>query len=604
MNTDKQKPGIALVKAIGEKNYEIIKNLPEEEKRTITRIIPYLELANDLHQAFWLGNKNHETIYVNEIYEEISQYSLAECLGQQCDFCFTEESRTVMDKHHRFRKKGLTTQYEAEMISKGGTITPLLINGIPTKEGGSMGLFTNLALMEKLSHEEQRLLEIIGHEDIQIVKKTLKPDEIGVLFKYRHALEFANAMNHCFWIGGKSHKTIYANKIYRNLTEYSLEECIGQRADFSFTEESKKTIEKHHKLRAIGKSSQYEATYLTKSGKTIPLLVVGVPSKMGGSYGIHVDLREIQRFNRQEKITRQILKFSTEAIVILNPHRQVTLWNNGATKLFGYTEEEVLGKSIDIIIPQEAIISNKALVEEVDEKGQIQNREGCRMDKNGEIKDVLISVSKVLDEKNNLRGYLLIYRDVSFQKRANGELQKRFETIQDAYKELGLQRRHLDYLYEIIDCSVDHHSSLESLEKLIVSALCLLTKCDGTILRIHDEHRGILKLKACFGVDNKWLDKNQIKFGNSLAAEAFANNRPLILDDIDTNPKHQGLKLLKSHGFKTVVIIPLVINKKVLGSLSLYATEPAKFRMIETDFLEKIGRQCSIALFAKKHSIK
>ncbi len=604
MTTGSQNIDATLIKAIGEKNYGLVKNLSGEEKKTIIRVVPYIDVANHLNQAFWLGDRNHKTIYANEVYRDISKYSLSECIGQPANFCFTEESKKVMAKHHEFRKKGLTTQYETEMISKDGTITPVLINGIPTEEGGSMGLFTNLASTEKLSCNEQKLLSITGPEDLQIIKKLLKPEEMAAVFKCRHALEFANAMDHCFWIGGKAHKTIYVNKNYSKLTEYSLAECIGQSADFCFTEESKKIIENHHKLRTIGASSQYEASYITKSGKIIPLLIVGVPSEMGGSYGIHVDLREIKKLTNKEKLTRQILKFSTEAIVILDPNRHVTLWNNGATKLFGYTEEEILNKSIDIIIPPESTESNKNLIKEVEEKGQIQNREGRRMDKKGEIRDVLISVSKVLDEKGDMIGYLLIYRDVSFQKRTSNELQKRFETIQDAYKELGLQRRHLDYLYEIIDCSVDTHSSLENLEKLIVSALCLLTKCDGTVLRIHDKQRDILKLKSCFGVDNKWLDKNQIKFENSLAAEAFSHNRPLIIDNIDSNPKHQGLKLLRTHGFKTVVIIPLVINNKMLGSLSLYATDAAKFRMIETDFLEKIGRQCSIALFAKKHSLK
>lgn len=411
-------------------------------------------------------------------------------------------------------------------------------------------------------------------------------------------------MNECFWVGDKNHKTLYVNPVFEKLSGYTLEECIGKDCTSFFDEDGKRIINQHHGLRLSGKSSQYEANMVTKTGKLIPLLISGGPTKGGGTMGIFTNLSKLKKLSRQEKVTRQILKFSTEAIVILDQNRHITLWNNGASRLFGYKEDEVLNKSIDIVIPAEETETNRKLLLEVEEKGHIKNIEGRRQTKNGDIIDVLVSVTKVLDDSNHLIGYLVIYRDVTQQKRTNNELQKRFETIQDAYKELGLQRRHLDYLYEIIESTVDAGTSLESLEKLIVSALCLLTKCDASILRLYDEPKKILKLASCFGVSPKWLDKHQVKFENSLASEAFENKRPIILDDIDSNPRHQGSSLLKMHRFKTMVLIPLSINKKIFGTISLYATDASKFRMIETDFLEKIGKQCAVSLFAKRVSIK
>lgn len=412
-------------------------------------------------------------------------------------------------------------------------------------------------------------------------------------------------MNHSFWIGDSQHKTLYANKIYQNITGYSISECIGQLADFCFTEESKKTIENHHRLRKLGLSSQYEAEYVTKNKEIVPVLVVAAPTENAGSYGIHIDLREIRKQDFQKRIAEQIIKNSSEAIVILDKTHKITFWNNGAEKMFGYKEHEVLNKKIaSILIPKELHEENQKIVEEVEEKTILRNYETKRKTANGEKIDVSVSVTKVLDKSNKFIGYLATYRDITQQKKTSNELQQRFETIQDAYKELGLQRRHLDYLYEIIESTVDASVSLESLEKLIVSALCLLTKCDAAILRLYDESKKVLKLHSYFGVSQKWLDKHQIKFENSLASEAFEHKRPIIVDDIDTNPKHQGSKLLKMHRFKTMVLIPLSTNKSIFGTISLYATDAAKFRMIETDFLEKIGKQCTVSLFTKKSAQK
>ncbi|MEK7673181.1 MAG: PAS domain S-box protein [Patescibacteria group bacterium] len=405
-------------------------------------------------------------------------------------------------------------------------------------------------------------------------------------------------MNECFWVGDASHKTIYVNPVFEKTSGYSLDEAIGKTCNFFFDKESKKTLEEHHKLRTQGKSSQYEVTMVSKSGKRIPLLGSGAPLADGGTIGIFTNLSKLKKLADKERITQEILRASADAIVILDKKRIVKLWSNGATRLYGYKEEEILNKTIDILIPEQEAETNKKLIEEVETKGYIKNIEARRITKQKNLIDVSVSVSKVIDSHQKLIGYLIIYRDVTLQKRSKDELQKRFETIQDAYKELGLQRRQLDYLYEIIDNTISVQK-FDQLCKLIVSALYLLTKCDGTVMRLYDEKRNILKLQCCFGVNPKWLDKNQIKFENSIAEEAFKKRRPLIIDDIDIYAKHQGQKLLKSHSFKTLILLPLFIQNKFLGSISLYSNAPEKFRLIETDFLEKISKQTALAIFAK-----
>lgn len=410
----------------------------------------------------------------------------------------------------------------------------------------------------------------------------------------------AQHMTESLWVGDESHNTVYVNPAFEKLSEYSLEEAMNKYCTFFFDAEGKRIIEQHHKLRHKGIASQYEATMVSKTGKKIPLLISGAPTPSGGTIGIFTNLTNLKELSRQEHVAQQILRHSREAIVILDENRKVKLWNSGANKIFGYKEEEVVGKLIEFIIPKDLKEANKELVQEVEKKGHVKNVETKRLSKDGDLVDVIISITKVLDENKHFVGYLIIYRDITQIKRTNTELQKRFEAIQDAYKELGLQKRHLDYIYEIIDAAVSD-VSMENLEKLIVSAMSLLTKCDGAVLRIYDKKRKSLKLHSHFGVGPKWWNKDQIHFENSIAKEAFDNHRALIIDDITSYTKHQGVNLLKTHKFKTLIMLPLFIEKEFIGSLSLYSSDPAKFRFIETDFLEKMGKQCSLALFVKKH---
>lgn len=405
-------------------------------------------------------------------------------------------------------------------------------------------------------------------------------------------------MNESLWIGDRQHRTIYVNPKFEEVSGYTLEECLGKDCDFFFDEDGKKILKEQHRLRTLGRSSQYEACIVKKDGKKVPLLISGTPTGSGGTMGIFTNLTKLKELTRQEKVAEGVLQHSNEAIVILDRTRHIKIWSNGAKRIFGYKKDEITGKSIDVLIPKELTEANKKLIDEVEQKSHITNIETRRLRKNGEHIDVTVSVTKVTDEKGHFIAYLIIYTDITQRKKINTELQKRFEAIQDAYKELGLKKRELDYIMEIAECATSKEK-LQTLGNLIVSAMCLLTKCDAAILRTYQENHKILKLLSCFGVNQKWWNKDQISYENSIAQDAIVSERPIIIDDIDTHPKHQGVNLVKDHQLKTMILLPLKLNKKIIGSLSLYASDPAKFRLIETDFLINMAKQCSLALYAK-----
>jgi len=424
----------------------------------------------------------------------------------------------------------------------------------------------------------------------------LKQEDKEMIKKVAHSIGIAEAMGESFWLSDRNHRTIYVNPIFEKTTGYKASECIGKPADFYFDEESKEKIKKHRALREKGVGSKFEANIVTKSGSKIPVLISGAPTSEGGDLGIFMDLTKEKKLRNINRLAEQIIKNSSEAIVVLNHNRKIEMWNSGAEKIFGYNEEEILGKHINTLIPKEEVHSNITLNEEIERKNFVSNFETTRMGKNGKQVAVSISASKVCDENDQFIGLLVSYRDISENKSMNDELQKRFEAIQDAYKELGLQKRQNDYLQEIAT-SATNSDSLSTLGQLIISATTMLTKCDSATLRIlEDEH---LRLIGHLGVSQKWLGRSKIPFKNSLAKKAFKNKRPLIIHNIDKVSQHGSTKLVKEHGFKTCIIIPLFVGENCIGSLSTYATDPTKFRLIEQDFLENLGNQCSIALFTK-----
>lgn len=60
----------------------------------------------------------------------------------------------------------------------------------------------------------------------------------------------------------------------------------------------------------------------------------------------------------------QILDIAEDGIVTVNAGREIVLFNRGASKIFGYTAQEVMGKPLDVLIPVRAQESHRGMVEE------------------------------------------------------------------------------------------------------------------------------------------------------------------------------------------------------------------------------------------------
>ena len=53
-----------------------------------------------------------------------------------------------------------------------------------------------------------------------------------------------------------------------------------------------------------------------------------------------------------EQLSRQIVDGAQEAIIFADHEGKIRLWNAGATAIFGYSAEEALNQSLDLIIPE------------------------------------------------------------------------------------------------------------------------------------------------------------------------------------------------------------------------------------------------------------
>ena len=134
-----------------------------------------------------------------------------------------------------------------------------------------------------------------------------------------------------------------------------------------------------------------------------------------------------------------IVTASDDAIVAYSPDGEITSWNPGAERLYGYTEKEAIGRPIEMLLPTRRAGEEQGLLDRLRRRVRIQPFETQRMRKDGSIVDVSLSVAPMLGPRGRLEGVSSIARDVTERRQLDAKL--RYLADHDALTELFNRRR-------------------------------------------------------------------------------------------------------------------------------------------------------------------
>ena len=137
--------------------------------------------------------------------------------------------------------------------------------------------------------------------------------------------------------------------------------------------------------------------------------------------GLVISMLDItERKIAEEKIKQlaTIVADSNDAITVQNLEGNIVAWNKGAELIYGYNENEVLEKNIDIIIPDDYSQEYKDLLAQVKENKNIKSFETVRRTKEGQLLNVLLTVTPLSDEENIISAISTTERDITKYKKA------------------------------------------------------------------------------------------------------------------------------------------------------------------------------------------
>jgi len=91
----------------------------------------------------------------------------------------------------------------------------------------------------------------------------------------------------------------------------------------------------------------------------------------------------------------------------------ITSWNPAAERMFGYTEEEAVGKHISLIIPPERLTEEAFIIGQILKGQKVEHFETVRRAKNGDPVRISLTVSPIMDSSGRIIGASKIARDIS-----------------------------------------------------------------------------------------------------------------------------------------------------------------------------------------------
>ena len=127
-----------------------------------------------------------------------------------------------------------------------------------------------------------------------------------------------------------------------------------------------------------------------------------------------------------------IVESSDDAIVSKTLEGQILSWNSGASRIFGYSAEEVIGKPITIIIPPELHEEERRILAQVRGGERLDHFDTIRVTKDGRRIPISLTVSPIRDPSGMIVGASKVARDISERKRVEELLRQNEEALREA----------------------------------------------------------------------------------------------------------------------------------------------------------------------------
>ena len=455
----------------------------EESFRNVFRYATIGIALTDFHGRF---------LQVNPAFCALSGYNVEELV--QMDFVSITHPND-REANARLRKDLLEGSIpafvlEKRYVKKNGDIFWAQISVSPVRDQEGSLLHT-IALIEDITARKQAEAQVgyLAHLTEQVADAIISIDLNYIIQSWNHGAE-----------------SIYG---------WKAEEVIGK----SLLEIAPSTFvtgSREESLQALATQGFWKGEVIQHSKDGTPIFIFGTVSIITdqsgaiiGSVAINRDITEQKEAERVRRRLAAIVESSNDAIVGLTLMGIISSWNEAAERMYGYSEQEAIGKHITLTIPRELQQEEEEILEKLRQGNRIQHYETVRLRKDGRLIDVSLSISPIRDRTGTIIGAAKIARDITERKEFE---RRKDEFIAMASHELKTPLTSLNGFLQLLD----RHMGKRQDEQGI-----------GIMNRVKREVNRLIKLVADL------LDISKIQTGQLDYQEEFFNLDALVEEIVE-----------------------------------------------------------------------
>jgi len=257
---------------------------------------------------------------------------------------------------------------------------------------------------------------------------------------------FENATIAIHWVGPDG-TIIRANRCELEMMGYELNEYVGRNIAESHVDQ-RVVADILTRLAAGDALERIPAQVRRKDGAIRDVLI---DSSAYFEDGRFIHARFFSQDVTEQKIAEKtlirlasIVESTDDAVVGADLDGTITSWNRGAERLYGYRADEVIGKSVSLLLPDDRQDEEPAIMEKLRRGETTEHYETVRRAKNGRNIHVSLTVSAIRDAAGQIVGASKIARDITERKRAEEERERLLVSEQAARADAEVANRAKD----------------------------------------------------------------------------------------------------------------------------------------------------------------
>ncbi|HLI19329.1 MAG TPA: PAS domain S-box protein [Rhodanobacteraceae bacterium] len=333
---------------------------------------------------------------------------------------------------------------------------------------------------------------------------------------------------------------------------------------------------------------------ISRDGRRIPIDDSGAPIRHEGALvGIVIvfrDVTERRRAERERARLAAIVEGSDDAIASKTLDGIVSSWNPAAARLFGYEPEEIIGKSIRLIIPPELQAEEDAILDQLRRGQRVDHFETERLAKDGTRIDVSLTISPVRDPSGAIVGASKIARDITARRRSEKRLRE----------EIQVRELLGDAAQAVVGAQLD----LERVVQVITDIAREITGAafGAFFYNVQDEGGESYRLYTISGAPLEAFSRfpqprNTAVFGPTFRGEASVRSADITADPrYGHNPPYHGMP--DGHlPVRSYLAVPVkAASGEVLGGLFFGHPEPGVFTERAEQLVAAVAAQAAVAV--------